>query len=141
MRALPVSVVVALASALAPFAARAQDASCAIGNNLDGAAVNGVLLSVFVLCGLAAGIAGLLTAGRTNAGAPTAGQLLELDAITVLMVTRTLPGKQFEVGRALRVHIIRALAREGINVPAREVRSAGGPPAMHADQGNRDGGD
>ncbi|MGW6034105.1 mechanosensitive ion channel family protein [Gordonia terrae] len=66
---------------------------------------------------------------------------LELDAITVRMVTRTLPGKQFEVGRALRVHIIRALAREGINVPAREVRSAGGPPATHADQGNRDGGD
>ncbi|GAB99227.1 putative MscS family transporter [Gordonia namibiensis NBRC 108229] len=64
---------------------------------------------------------------------------LELDSITVRMVTRTLPGKQFEVGRALRVHIIRALAREGITVPAgREVQAAGGPPATLADQTGRD---
>ncbi|WP_232715481.1 mechanosensitive ion channel family protein [Gordonia metallireducens] len=64
---------------------------------------------------------------------------LELDSITVRMVTRTLPGKQFEVGRALRVHIIRALAREGITVPAgREVQAAGGPPATLADQVGRD---
>jgi len=64
---------------------------------------------------------------------------LELDSITVRMVTRTLPGKQFEVGRALRVHIIRALAREGIIVPAgREVQAAGGPPTTFADQGGRD---
>ncbi len=64
---------------------------------------------------------------------------LELDSITVRMVTRTLPGKQFEVGRALRVHIIRALAREGIMVPAgREVQAAGGPPATLADQTGRD---
>jgi small conductance mechanosensitive channel len=30
------------------------------------------------------------------------------------MVARTLPGKQFEVGRQLRILVIRALARVGI---------------------------
>lgn len=43
---------------------------------------------------------------------------LELDAVTVRMVARTLPGKQFEVGRALRVKIVQALARNGIIVTA-----------------------
>ncbi len=43
---------------------------------------------------------------------------LELDSVTVRMVARTLPGKQFDVGRALRVQIVRALARSGITVPA-----------------------
>ncbi|GAB85686.1 mechanosensitive ion channel family protein [Gordonia rubripertincta] len=63
---------------------------------------------------------------------------LELDSITVRMVTRTLPGKQFEVGRALRVHIIRALVREGINVPPRDIQASSGPPATLADQVGRD---
>ncbi|MDY6808924.1 MAG: mechanosensitive ion channel family protein [Actinomycetota bacterium] len=60
---------------------------------------------------------------------------LELDSITVRMVARTLPGKQFDVSRALRIDIVRALAREGITVaPGRDVQAGSGPPATLADE-------
>ncbi|WP_322859809.1 mechanosensitive ion channel family protein [Mycobacterium europaeum] len=39
---------------------------------------------------------------------------IELDTVTLRLVARTLPGKQFEAGRQLRVLVIRALARVGI---------------------------
>ncbi|MCV7103912.1 mechanosensitive ion channel family protein [Mycobacterium palustre] len=39
---------------------------------------------------------------------------IQLDTVTLRIVARTLPGKQFEVGRQLRVLVIRALARVGI---------------------------
>lgn len=41
---------------------------------------------------------------------------LELDSVTVRVVARTLPGKQFDVARALRVRIVKALARAGVTV-------------------------
>jgi moderate conductance mechanosensitive channel len=64
---------------------------------------------------------------------PTLGELLldpptvmgvesiEVDTVTLRLVARTLPGKQFEVGRQLRVLVIRALARAGI-VTAADAR-------------------
>ncbi len=70
-----------------------------------------------------------------DAPSPLGVTSLELDSVTVRMVTRTLPGKQFEVSRALRIAIVQALAREGISVaPGREVQAAGGPPATLADE-------
>jgi moderate conductance mechanosensitive channel len=39
---------------------------------------------------------------------------IEVDTVTLRVVARTLPGKQFEAGRQLRVLVIRALARAGI---------------------------
>lgn len=39
---------------------------------------------------------------------------IELDTVTLRLVARTLPGKQFEAGRQLRVLVLRALARAGI---------------------------
>ncbi|WP_348730304.1 mechanosensitive ion channel family protein [uncultured Mycolicibacterium sp.] len=39
---------------------------------------------------------------------------IELDTVNLRMVARTLPGKQFEVGRRLRILIIAALATAGI---------------------------
>lgn len=55
-----------------------------------------------------------------DAPAPLGATSLELDSVTVRMVARTLPGKQFEVSRALRLEIVQALAAHGINVgPAR----------------------
>ncbi|MFZ2509722.1 MAG: mechanosensitive ion channel family protein [Gordonia sp. (in: high G+C Gram-positive bacteria)] len=39
---------------------------------------------------------------------------MELDSVTIRMVARTLPGKQFEIGRALRVRIVQGLANNGI---------------------------
>lgn len=43
---------------------------------------------------------------------------IELDTVTLRLVARTLPGKQFEAGRLLRVLVIRALGRAGIAAEA-----------------------
>jgi small conductance mechanosensitive channel len=44
-------------------------------------------------------------------------QSIEVDQFQVRMVARTLPGKQFDVGRALRARIAAAFLREGIHLP------------------------
>ncbi len=41
---------------------------------------------------------------------------MEVDQFKIRLVARTLPGRQFEVGRALRARIARAFLREGINL-------------------------
>jgi moderate conductance mechanosensitive channel len=43
---------------------------------------------------------------------------LAVDHLAVRVVARTLPGKQFEVGRELRVRVATAFQEEGISVPA-----------------------
>ncbi|MGF7233402.1 MAG: mechanosensitive ion channel family protein [Frankia sp.] len=43
---------------------------------------------------------------------------IDIDHFKIRMVARTLPGRQFEVGRALRARISSALLRDGISVPA-----------------------
>ncbi|KMO72917.1 mechanosensitive ion channel protein MscS [Mycolicibacterium chubuense] len=43
---------------------------------------------------------------------------IQVDTINVRMVARTLPGKQFEVGRELRALVVPALRREGIATTA-----------------------
>jgi small conductance mechanosensitive channel len=43
---------------------------------------------------------------------------IELDTVNLRMVARTLPGKQFEVGRRIRIQVVRALRRAGIAAPA-----------------------
>jgi small conductance mechanosensitive channel len=43
---------------------------------------------------------------------------IELETVNLRMVARTLPGKQFEVGRRIRVQVVRALRRAGIVSPA-----------------------
>src|SRR5262245_9306723 len=43
---------------------------------------------------------------------------IELDTVNLRMVARTLPGKQFEVGRRIRVLVVRALRRAGVVSPA-----------------------
>jgi small conductance mechanosensitive channel len=43
---------------------------------------------------------------------------IELDTVNLRMVARTLPGKQFEVGRRLRVLVISGLTRAGVVTPA-----------------------
>jgi moderate conductance mechanosensitive channel len=42
---------------------------------------------------------------------------LDLDQVNVRMVARTLPGKQFEVGRDLRARVVQAFRDQGMNVP------------------------
>ena len=45
---------------------------------------------------------------------------IELDTVNLRMVARTLPGKQFEVGRRLRVLVIAALSQAGIATPTEQ---------------------
>ncbi|BBX21855.1 hypothetical protein MTER_12660 [Mycolicibacter terrae] len=45
---------------------------------------------------------------------------IELGVVNLRMVARTLPGKQFEVGRRLRIQVVRALASAGV-VAAGEI--------------------
>jgi ribose transport system permease protein len=89
----PVLIVVAITVVLAVLTKHTQWGRWiyAIGGNPEAAERAGlpthkILISVYVLCGLMAGVAGLIVAGRTAAGAPTAGQLLELDALTAVIV-------------------------------------------------------
>ncbi|MBI3212251.1 MAG: mechanosensitive ion channel family protein [Mycobacterium sp.] len=43
---------------------------------------------------------------------------IQVDTVNVRMVARTLPGKQFDVGRQLRTLVISGLRRSGISTPA-----------------------
>jgi small conductance mechanosensitive channel len=54
---------------------------------------------------------------------------IELDTVNLRMVARTLPGKQFEVGRKLRLHVVAALMRAGI------VTSGDNSPTLDSTQG------
>ncbi len=63
----------------------------AIGGNPQAARVSGinvdrVLIAVYTLCGLMAGVAGLIMAGRTNSGFPNAGMGMELEAIAAVII-------------------------------------------------------
>jgi len=66
----------------------------AIGGNaeaswLSGVRVSRVELAVYVLSGLAAGVAGVLVASRLHVGYPRAGEFAELDAIAAVVVGGT----------------------------------------------------
>lgn len=60
---------------------------------------------------------------------------LDLEQVNVRMVARTLPGKQFEVGRDLRARVVLAFRNQGMNVPPPTTVSAA------ADGGRGDGDD
>ena len=45
---------------------------------------------------------------------------LEVDQVNIRMVARTLPGKQFQVGRELRVRVAGGTARQGITASRRD---------------------
>ena len=54
-------------------------------------------------------------------------ETIDLEQVNVRMVARTLPGKQFEVGRDLRARVVLAFRNQGMNVPPPTT------PAMVAD--------
>ena len=63
----------------------------AVGANKEGAKrvgipVDRVLISVYVMSGFFAGVAGLVVSGQTNSAYPTAGMLLELSAIAAVII-------------------------------------------------------
>ena len=59
---------------------------------------------------------------------------IELDTVNLRMVARTLPGKQFEVGRRLRVLVVRALRRAGIASAADGQSPTRGRPSAHSSE-------
>jgi ribose transport system permease protein len=120
----PVILVAGLAAAAATLLNRTQWGRWiyAVGGNPDGARragipVDGVLLSVYVLCGLAAGIAGILVAGRTDSAAPQAGQLLELDSITAVIIGgASFLGGRGRVGNVIAGALIIGVIRNGLDL-------------------------
>jgi ribose transport system permease protein len=94
----------------------------AVGGNPDaarrtGIPVNAVLISVYVLSGLCAGIAAIVTAGRLDAGSPTFGQLAELDCIAAVVIGgASFLGGRGNVGNALVGALMIGVIRNGMNL-------------------------
>jgi ribose transport system permease protein len=83
----------------------------------NGIPVPSVLVSVYVVSGLLAGLAALLTMGKGHAGSPTSGALAELDAIAAVIIG----GASFLGGRgtvlnALTGALVIAVMRNGLNL-------------------------
>ena len=82
-----------------------------------GIPVDRVIISVFIFSGLAAGIAGVITAGRTNAGYPSAGQLDELAAISAVIIGgASFFGGRGTVGGAIVGVLIFGVINNGLNL-------------------------
>lgn len=123
---LPLSafVVVALAVAIAVLLSRVVWGRWiyATGGNPEGARrtgipVNGVLISVYALSGLAAGLAGLITSGRLNGGSPTFGGLAELDSIAAVVIGgASFLGGRGTVSNALVGAFTIGVIRNGMNL-------------------------
>lgn len=76
-----------------------------------------VLVSVYVLSGLAAGIGGLLTAGLIDGGSPTAGDLSELDSIAAVIIGgAAFAGGRGNVGNALVGAFTIGVIRNALNL-------------------------
>jgi ribose transport system permease protein len=94
----------------------------AVGGNPDAARraaipVNGVVISVYVLSGLAAGIGGVVNAGRLNGGSPTFGELAELDAIAAVVIGgASFHGGRGHVGNALVGALMIGVIRNAMNL-------------------------
>jgi ribose transport system permease protein len=94
----------------------------AVGGNPDAARrsaipVNGVLISVYALSGLSAGIAAIVTSGRLNAGSPTFGELAELDAIAAVVIGgASFLGGRGTVGNALVGAFMIGVIRNAMNL-------------------------
>ena len=82
-----------------------------------GMPVKSVLISVYVLCGLLAGVAAIITSGRLNAGSPTAGNLAELDSIAAVIIGgASFLGGRGTVANALVGAAMIGVIRNGMNL-------------------------
>jgi ribose transport system permease protein len=94
----------------------------AVGGNPDGARraaipVNGVVISVYVLSGLAAGIGAIITSGRLNGGSPTFGELAELDTIAAVVIGgASFLGGRGTIANALIGALMIGVIRNGMNL-------------------------
>jgi len=82
-----------------------------------GIPVGRVLVSVYALSGLAAGVGGLLTAGLLDAGSPTAGDLAELDSIAAVIIGgAAFAGGRGNVGNAMVGAFTIGVIRNALNL-------------------------
>jgi ribose transport system permease protein len=94
----------------------------AVGGNPEaarrtGIPVRSVLISVYVLCGLLAGVAAIITSGRLNAGSPTSGDLAELDSIAAVIIGgASFLGGRGTVANALVGAVMIGVIRNGMNL-------------------------
>jgi ribose transport system permease protein len=98
----------------------------AVGGNreaarLSGVSVHRVLLWVFILCGLTAGIGGVVETARLSIGQPTGGQLYELHAIAAAVIGgASLAGGRGSVLGTVLGALLMAVIRNGsdlLNIP------------------------
>ncbi len=94
----------------------------AVGGNesaawLSGIRVARVRLAVYSICGMSAGLAGVMVASRLNAGYPRAGEYDELDAIAAVVVGGTsLFGGSGSVWSALAGAFFIGILNNGLNL-------------------------
>jgi ribose transport system permease protein len=94
----------------------------AVGGNPDAARRTGipvgrVLVTVYALSGLAAGVGGLLNAGLIASGSPTAGDLAELDSIAAVIIGgAAFAGGRGNVGNALVGAFTIGVIRNALNL-------------------------
>lgn len=94
----------------------------AVGGNPEGARrtaipVRWVVVSVYAMSGLAAGVASIITSGRLDAGSPTFGELAELDSIAAVVIGgASFLGGRGNVGNALIGAVMIGVLRNGMNL-------------------------
>ncbi|MES0151482.1 ABC transporter permease [Mesorhizobium sp. M0012] len=82
-----------------------------------GIPVSRVLVSVYVISGLCAGIGSVILAGRTDAGSPLFGNLLELDTIAAVIIGgASFLGGRGHLGHALIGAIMIGVIRNALNL-------------------------
>jgi ribose transport system permease protein len=83
----------------------------------SGIPTRGVVISVYAMSGLAAGLGGLLTAGRTASGSPNFGELGELDSIAAVIIGgAAFAGGRGNVGHALIGAFVIGVIRNVLNL-------------------------
>jgi ribose transport system permease protein len=82
-----------------------------------GIPVKGVLVSTYVISGLCAGIGAVVLAGRTQAGSPLYGNLLELDTIAAVIIGgASFLGGRGHIGHALVGAVMIGVIRNALNL-------------------------
>ena len=82
-----------------------------------GIPTRGVLVSTYIISGLCAGIGAVLLAGRTDAGSPLFGNLLELDTIAAVIIGgASFLGGRGHIGHALVGAVMIGVIRNALNL-------------------------
>jgi ribose/xylose/arabinose/galactoside ABC-type transport system permease subunit len=121
---LPASVVVAAAIAILGAAVLNQTKlgyyALAMGGNEEalrrsGVSIHAYKITLYVLCGLAAAVAGLVMTARLNSADPTAGYMMEMDAIaTAVLGGASMQGGSGSIGGTVIAGLLLAVLRNGL---------------------------